>query len=731
MTLFEHALQLIETTQYAKFFAFVKPCIGNDNALASLQKTFIAGKTTADFPEQLETFIGLHQDRLSAPFNAKNALPSATFLTTCPTRDVFIGRQGELLQLHTHLEANKHTVVVNGLDGIGKTSLACEYIKQYEHTYTHIVWLVQNSSLFNAFIDCEELIEDLKFTQEPDNIKFKKVLKKLSECEGKNLLIIDNFQAHNLDIASKTLSYFNTVQMRHWKIIFTSREKIMQYQPLDLDTLPEKDAIALFKKHCPEREIVDDDLKILLHEIGYHTLLIELLARIYNSNHDLKNLPALTAKMQQKAIDDKDLQDSIWAAHSEADIKLYDYLLRIFNIEALDENARYILKHFAVLPAEAQEYERFLNWIGDETRNYSTTLNELVKKGWLAYPEQGHYQIHRLIQMLMLKILQPTYQDCATLHNAIGNLLFSDVAQANPLKAQGLIRYGESLLQYINYQNDLENKVYLQNKIGCLYIINGNYAQALSLFEQALQIRQEVLGEKHPDTAESLNNIAGVYDSQGHYAKALPLYEQALQIQKEVLGEKHTDTAISLNNIAILYYNQSNYAQALPLFEEVLQIHKEILGEKHSDTAISLNNIAGVYDSQGHYAKALPLYEQALQIQKEILGEKHPDTANSLNNIAMLYQNQGDYTKALPLLEEALQMRKEVLGEKHPDTISSIYNIGTLYFYIKEYDKAKSSTAQAYQIWQEILGEEHPHTQNAKKNLAYIVKKMQEGGGKV
>ena len=56
------------------------------------------------------------------------------------------------------------------------------------------------------------------------------------------------------------------------------------------------------------------------------------------------------------------------------------------------------------------------------------------------------------------------------------------------------------------------------------------------------------LGSDHPDVAKSLNNLANLYSDQGRYEQAKPLYQQALQIATQKLGEKHPNTLNILSN---------------------------------------------------------------------------------------------------------------------------------------------------------------------------------------
>ena len=71
----------------------------------------------------------------------------------------------------------------------------------------------------------------------------------------------------------------------------------------------------------------------------------------------------------------------------------------------------------------------------------------------------------------------------------------------------------------------------------------GEYAKAEPLFQEALRIRQKVLGQNIPTRRISLNNLAVLYQDMGEYAKAEPLLQEALRIRQKVLGPEHPDTA--------------------------------------------------------------------------------------------------------------------------------------------------------------------------------------------
>lgn len=70
------------------------------------------------------------------------------------------------------------------------------------------------------------------------------------------------------------------------------------------------------------------------------------------------------------------------------------------------------------------------------------------------------------------------------------------------------------------------------NIIRLILVLNSIVVLAgIGAWLYAIQIEKS---KQHPDYATSLNYLASLYKAQGDYEKALPLYQQALQIKEQV-----------------------------------------------------------------------------------------------------------------------------------------------------------------------------------------------------
>jgi CHAT domain-containing protein/Flp pilus assembly protein TadD len=248
----------------------------------------------------------------------------------------------------------------------------------------------------------------------------------------------------------------------------------------------------------------------------------------------------------------------------------------------------------------------------------------------------------------------------------------------------------------------------------------GDYKAAEPLFQESLALRREQLGDRHPDVAQSLNNLANLYYDQGRYGEAEPLHQESLALHREQLGDRHPHVATSFNNLAELYRDQGRYGEAEPLHQESLAIRREQLGDRHPHVAQSLNNLANLYYDQGRYGEAEPLVQESLAIWREQWGDRHPDVAQSLNNLAKLYYVQGRYGEAEPLHQESLAIRREQLGDRHPHVAQSLNNLAELYYVQGHYGEAEPLFQESLAIWREQLGDRHPNVATSLSNLAVL-----------
>jgi tetratricopeptide (TPR) repeat protein len=287
--------------------------------------------------------------------------------------------------------------------------------------------------------------------------------------------------------------------------------------------------------------------------------------------------------------------------------------------------------------------------------------------------------------------------------------------------ARGAVQRYEALLRLPAKGQQEVAKSFRAEREGNALNKRQKYRAAEDLHRQALALRRQVLGEEHPLTAQSYNNLAGNLADQGKYAEAQPLFEKALAIYRRALGEEHPLTAQSYNALAFSLAAQGKYAQAQPLFEKALALRRKVLGEDHPDTAQSYNNVAYILGAQGKHVQAQPLYEKALAIWRKVLGEEHPRTALSYNNLAYNLAEQGKHAQAQPLYEKALAIRRQALGEEHPLTAQSYYGLANNLQDQGKHAEAQPLEEKALAIRRKALGEDHTDTAAGYNGVAYIL----------
>jgi eukaryotic-like serine/threonine-protein kinase len=185
---------------------------------------------------------------------------------------------------------------------------------------------------------------------------------------------------------------------------------------------------------------------------------------------------------------------------------------------------------------------------------------------------------------------------------------------------------------------------------------------------EALRLRREVLGSRHPLVASSMDDLGAALLSIGNDTEAEPLLREALAIRRDVLPADHPELAMSLNNVAFTVKAKGNLAEAETMFREALEIDRRRLGNEHPEVATKLVNVALVSQDQRKWQEAEAAAREAVAIRRKVLGPDHPALANALDLLANSVGPQGRIAESVAAKREALAIAQRTHGDAHRET---------------------------------------------------------------
>lgn len=657
-------------------------------------------------------------------------------LTNIPRHDEeIIGREDSVKDLEKLLLSSKKVVLMNGLGGIGKTTMAKLYIQHYEQNYDHIVWIDVKSqdtgsdsdmTIAEAFAYNEVLCKHLglEFSNEPLIEKFKIIVNALSNISGKNLIIIDNAREDLNDPDTKNI----IPGPPNWQVIVTSRLSFNGFQEYEVEHLTEEHALKLFKTYY-HKESEEEGIKELLKEISFHTLTIEMLAKTLAFPGQKLSIREVIKRLKNKQLDSEDLQRKIESAHSEKETEIYVHLIQTFNLLPLTDYDKWVMKNFAFLLPRQYVVEEIEILFGSEKPTDQKQLQEglytLAKKGWLKYTDEG-YGMHRMIQQMVHYQLSPKLKDIEVLIDKLTHFLNFD-SSTNFSKIFFLIPYGEHILSQLRNEDITSSKIGpLQNNLGIVTLNSGQHEKARNLLEAALNNSVKNFGESHPSVATLQSNLAYTYKKLGQYAKAKDLLELALKNDLKNFGEQHPNISTLYSILALVHGDLGQHEKARDLLETALNIDLKNFGEQHPAVSIRRFNLASAYNDLQQYEKAKDLLEITLDIDLKTFGEQHPNAAATQSVLATVYKNLGQYEKAKDLQKIALDNDLKNFGEQHPIVAIHQSNLANIYRAMGQYEEAKDLHEVAFGNLLNIFGPQHAEVATCLNNLALVYADMNQ-----
>ncbi len=223
-----------------------------------------------------------------------------------------------------------------------------------------------------------------------------------------------------------------------------------------------------------------------------------------------------------------------------------------------------------------------------------------------------------------------------------------------------------------------ERAASLRDDLGVALLELGRLDEAGPLLDRALVERRGLLGERHPEVAESLEHLALLAGHRGDDAAAEPLQREVLAIRRDARDGDPARVAGALHDLGVTVTRIGRFPEAEEILREALALHRAALGDDHPDVANSLNALANVIARAGRPQEAAPLMREAMTLRLRLYGDAHPLVAQTFNDLAVLLESQGELAGAADSYQRSLDAYRRLLGADHLAVVIVACNLGEL-----------------------------------------------------
>lgn len=656
-------------------------------------------------PWMLSTFKAEMQNwKLPTPIHKVERLSKSLPLEV--NRNEFVGRETDLRNLALLLK-QENRVLIQGLPGIGKSTLAREYLYRHQNAFDSLAWVTipsanhddpKENAVRSALLQEEGLTQHLNFTAErgaTEAQQFESLLSTMQQLAGNHILVIED-AGQDLQAIIPQLALLD-----NWKIIVTSHHTFQSMAIHKLDGLSVEESTKLFYNLRFPDAVSDADqarlappqeVKQFIEYVDRHTLTIALIARLCQN-------PSLSVAKVLKRFQDQafnTLTRSVWAHRSQQEVKVYDYILEVFDLAELEtqEAEKNQLIQWAILPAF------YFSWnilkplfavTKDREELFEDTLMRLYKNGWISREsEQESFRCHPMIAEVVRQKFPPNATNCDDVIEGVSWLLKDD-PEVSLSTYVYLTKLGNSILKYVQQNSWSINK--LKNNLGWILIKLGYAHQAVPIIFNALNTADELkeTGALNSKDIQSIkSNLAAAYLESGDIKAAIQLQEEDYDLAMDYYNTHENEEkaiewlAISASNLATTYeklqddellknsfeFHQTAYDVSLQLSDEnpVLITNMLKLGEfiaKYNDPSDSIDFL-------------LDAYEGALQNSYFNLA------AMSLGALAEAFLDLSDEGVAEQYCEQALELCYQRLGTADLQTAYIQFRIAKIYEQLAE-----------------------------------------------
>jgi tetratricopeptide (TPR) repeat protein len=695
-------------------------------------------------------------------------------LVGVPSRHpLFCGRQ-DLPRLIEGAFAEGPVVALTGLNGIGKTEIAIEYVYRTRIKTTAVFWVQaeNTAAVQTSLVNVARALGLPEATGASEPNAIQAALRWLERNRGWLVVVDDLGSGVDIQPLLRAAASGNTLITSEQPIASLARRQI-EIEPLDVDAATE---LVVHRAGLSGASPVAADAdtlsatRRLIEECGGIPLALEQAAAyIEETGCGIAAYVELWSKHRARLLA-RDLANparktssvsSTWAvalaalgrksASAVALLKLASFLHHENISEELFSEASDLLGE-ELGPRVADPIE--LNELFAALRQFSLLKRDAKTRS---------LRMHRLVQSFVYDSLSAEERPRLA-QQAVGALArcFPEPKFATWSKCERMLPHVLACAQSAPGEfvrpADLGRMLYVA---GYYLYQRGHYAPARELSQRALGCWQQANAKI--ETAQSILVIAQIDQATGKFDSADGYYAQGLDILRgtspprpiEVARGENLRAALRLargdiqgatsgfnesrlllessgaadtpeyaqvvNNIGALAFTAGDYPGAEEAFRRSLAIRERTLPPNHPSIAQGYNNVAAACKRQGRAQEAEASYRKALALREDHLGPNHPDVGETLYNLGLLKLDTHALDEAAPCLERALAIQQAARGTEHPDCARTIVALGDLALERREFTLAHDRHQEALRISRAALGPDHPDVARSLVGLAAVV----------
>lgn len=237
---------------------------------------------------------------------------------------------------------------------------------------------------------------------------------------------------------------------------------------------------------------------------------------------------------------------------------------------------------------------------------------------------------------------------------------------------------------------------YVLNQAALYLDLRGDFDGAITLLRQSVEISEAVYADDPVQIAVALDNLAGrLEEREAGWVEAEETFARALEIKEAHLPGDDPSIATTLSNMGTIPWKRKDFARSADLIGRAAEIMKAAHGAASTEYGTTLNNLGAVYSQ---WAKATgrddlrqkerAAKEEAANITLVLRGVRHPEMTARENNLSAMHSSLSDLARAAEHMARAVAIFLSLDLLTHPQTQSCIAQLIHLWTQSGQSDKA-------------------------------------------